>query len=117
MTNQNIAEIYELSFQKVIQLVKSYELNPNILRKVNHFVVYEHWYNKEVVYVGSGVWYRCRRYKNRRNSEHRRLMEEGKILYKFVGEYEDEQEAREHELKLIRHYKSINQAKLNKHIN
>lgn len=68
MTNQDIAKIYGTTFQKIIQ----------------------NWLNNEVVYVGSGAWYRCRRYTNRRNSEHRQLMPGGKLMYKFVGEFDEE---------------------------
>jgi hypothetical protein len=116
MTNQNIAEIYGVSFQKIIQLTKQYKLDSNELRKVNHYVVYEHWYKGEVVYVGSGVWYRCRRYTNRRNEQHRELMKEGKITYRFVREFEDVVMAREFETSLIKKYKNMRQAEFNKHI-
>ncbi|WP_254119016.1 hypothetical protein [Bacillus sp. FJAT-29790] len=102
MTNQDIAKIYGTTFQKIIQLIKKYHINPNELRKVNNYIVYEHWNKGEVVYVGSGVWYRCRRYTNRRNSEHRRLMQEGKILYKILAEFEIEEEARQYEANLIK---------------
>ncbi|WP_257207763.1 hypothetical protein [Bacillus toyonensis] len=61
MTKQDIEKIYEITYQKVIQHTKRYKLNPNELRQVNKFIVYEHWLNNEVVYVGCGVWYRCRR--------------------------------------------------------
>ena len=88
MTNQDIAVIYGTTFQKIIQLIKKYDLNPSKLRKVDQYIVYEHWLDKEVVYVGSGVWYRCRRYTNRRNLEHRQLMEQGKLHYKIVKEFE-----------------------------
>jgi hypothetical protein len=115
MTNQDIAKIYGTSFQKIIQLVKKYDLNPSELRKVDQFIVYEHWLDDEVVYVGSGVWYRCRRYTNRRNSEHRQLMRDGKLHYKIVSEFAIEEEARKYESELIQKYKKINQAKFNKH--
>ncbi|WP_026688803.1 hypothetical protein [Alteribacter aurantiacus] len=116
MTNQDIAKIYGTSFQKIIQLIKEFDLNPDELRKVNNFTVYEHWLDGEVVYVGSGVWYRCRRYTNRRNSVHRELMEEGKIQYKIVEEFEIEEDAREYEVLLIDKYKELGQAKFNKQI-
>ena len=114
MTNQDIAKIYGVSFQKIIQLVIKNKLNPNDLRKVDKYIVYEHWLNDEVVYVGSGVWYRCRRYTNRRNVEHKQLMKDGKIHYKIVSEFEIEDEARKFESELIQKYKKINQAKFNK---
>ncbi|SFA81795.1 MULTISPECIES: hypothetical protein [unclassified Bacillus (in: firmicutes)] len=117
MTNEDIAKIYGLTFQKVIQLIKKHNINPTELRKVDKFIVYEHWYNGELVYVGSGVWYRCRRYTNRRNTEHRQLMEQGKIVYKIVGEFEDLNEARKVEAKLIKRYHSLGQVKFNKKIN
>ncbi|MGG1678052.1 hypothetical protein ACIFOT_20260 [Neobacillus sp. NRS-1170] len=81
MTNQDIANIYGTTFQKIQQLTKKYNLNQNELRKTDKFIVYEHRHDDEVVYVGSGVWYRCRRYTNRRNQEHKKLMEEGKLQY------------------------------------
>lgn len=115
MTNKDIADVYGLTFQKVIQLIKKYKLKPDELRKVNNFIVYEHWLDNKVVYVGSGVWYRMRRYTNRRNLEHRRLMREGKIRYRVVCEFENEKAAREYESILIKKYKSIGQAKFNKH--
>jgi hypothetical protein len=115
MTNQDIAKIYGTSFQNIIQLTKKYKLDPNELRKVDQYIVYEHWCNNEVVYVGSGVWYRCRRYTNRRNTEHRHLMKEGKLQYKIVSEFVIEEEARKYESELIQKYKQINQAKFNKH--
>jgi hypothetical protein len=115
MTNQNIAEIYCTTFQKIIQLVKKYRLNPDELRQTDKYIVYEHKLDDEVVYVGSGVWYRCRRYTNRRNTEHRNLMKNGKIHYKIVKEFEIEDEARIYESELIQKYKKINQAKFNKH--
>src|SRR3954451_17346231 len=115
MTNQDIAKIYSVSFQKIIQLVIKNKLNPNDLRKVDKYIVYEHCLNDEVVYVGSGVWFRCRRYTNRRNSEHKHLMRDGKIHYKIVSEFEIEDEARKFESELIQKYKKINQAKFNKY--
>ncbi|MBO0996775.1 hypothetical protein IOC57_03230 [Bacillus sp. SD075] len=114
MTNQDIANIYGTTFQKIIYLIKKYELNPNELRKVNKYTVYEHWHHGKVVYVGSGVWYRCRRYKNRRNSEHVHLMESGKLEYRIVGEYEKVEDARKYEAVLIQKYKQLGQAKFNK---
>ncbi|WP_273123943.1 hypothetical protein [Bacillus weihaiensis] len=117
MTNQDIAKIYGASYQKIIQLIKRYELNPNELRKVDKQIVYEHWFNEEVVYVGSGVWYRCSRYTNRRNLEHRQLMKEGKIEYKIVGEFDKLDEARRFEIQLIKKYKQLGQAKFNKQTN
>lgn len=117
MTNQDIAKIYDTSFQKIIQLIKKYELNPNELRKVDRYIVYEHWLNEEVVYVGSGVWYRCRRYSNRRNLEHKKLMKDKILHYKIVAEFEIEGEARKYEAELIKKYKQIQQARFNKHIN
>ncbi len=117
MTNQDIAKIYGTTFQKIIQLIKEYELNPNELRKVDNQIVYEYWLNGEVVYVGSGVWYRCRRYTNRRNLEYRQLMKEGKIEYKNVGEFDKVEEARQFETYLIKKYKQLGQAKFNKQTN
>ncbi|MDF2606284.1 MAG: hypothetical protein K0S34_474 [Bacillales bacterium] len=114
LTNQDIAKEYGTTFQKIIQLIKKYNLNPKELRRVNNTIVYEHWFEGEVVYVGSGVWYRCRRYTNRNNSEHRKLMESGKIDYKIVMEFEIEEEARKYEVELIRKYKKLRQAKFNK---
>ncbi|WP_191566214.1 hypothetical protein [Metabacillus idriensis] len=116
MTNEDIAKIYGLTFQKVIQLIKNHNINPNELRKVDKFIVYEHWYNGELVYVGSGVWYRCRRYTNRRNTEHRQLMEQGKIDYKIIGEFDDLNEARKVEARLIKKYHVLGQVKFNKKI-
>ncbi|EJR31157.1 hypothetical protein [Bacillus mycoides] len=117
MTNQDIAKMYDITFQKVIQLIKKYKINPNELRKVNKYTVYEHWLNHEVVYVGSGVWYRCRRIYNRRNSVHRQLMQDGNIDYKIVGEFDKEEEARDFEVRLIKKYKQLGQAKFNKQVN
>ncbi|MEK3855734.1 hypothetical protein [Cytobacillus sp. FSL H8-0458] len=114
MTNQDIARLYGISFQKVIQLIKKNKLIPSELRKVKKYVVYEHWYNGEVIYVGSGVWYRCRRYTNRRNKVHVQLMTEEKIEYRFVGEYDLLEDARIHEAILIQKYKKIGQARFNK---
>lgn len=114
MTNQDIANIYGITFQKVIQLIKECNVNPNELRRVNKYTVYLHLLNNEVVYVGSGIWYRCRRYTNRRNSEHKQLMKDGKIEYKFVGEFDREEDARNYEKKLIKKYKKLGQAKFNK---
>ncbi|MED4588903.1 hypothetical protein [Priestia flexa] len=114
MTNQDIASIYGITFQKVIQLIKKYKLNSSELRKVNKYTVYLHLLNGEVVYIGSGVWYRCRRYTNRRNTEHKQLMKDGKIEYKFVGEFNREEDARRFEKELIREYKKLGQAKFNK---
>ena len=56
MTNEDIAKLYRVSYQKIIQLTKKYNLNPSKLRKVDTFIVYEHWIDGEVVYVGSGQW-------------------------------------------------------------
>ncbi|MEW4231516.1 hypothetical protein [Priestia megaterium] len=114
MTNQDIANIYGTTFQKIIQLIKKYELDPNQLRQVNKYTVYLHLLDDEVVYVGSGVWYRCRRYTNRRNTEHKQLMKESKIEYKFVGEFDREEDARSYEKELIKKYKKLGQAKFNK---
>ncbi|MCP1157005.1 hypothetical protein [Bacillus infantis] len=114
MTNQDIARLYGISFQKVIQLIKKNKLNPSELRKVKKYVVYEHWYNGEVIYVGSGVWYRCRRYTNRRNKVHVQLMSEEKIEYRFVEEYDLLEDARIQEAILIKNYKKIGQARFNK---
>ncbi|MDW4511784.1 hypothetical protein R7236_25675 [Priestia megaterium] len=114
MTNQDIANIYGITFQKVIQLIKKYKLDPNELRQINKYTVYLHLLNGQVVYVGSGVWYRCRRHTNRRNSEHKQLMQDGKIEYKFVGEFDREEDARNYEKKLIKRYKELGQAHFNK---
>lgn len=114
MTNQDIANIYGASFQKIIQLIKKYGINPNELRKVNKFIVYEHWLNGEVVYVGSGVWYRGRRYTNRKNLEHKQLMKDGILEYQFVAEFEQEEDARRYEALLINQYKQLGLAKFNK---
>lgn len=116
MRNQDIAKEYGLHFQKVIQLIKKHQLDPNMLRKTDKFIVYEHHYKNKVIYVGSGLWYRCRRSSNRRNLEHRRLMEEGKIKYVIVGEFNTREEARKKEVFLIREYKKIGQAKFNKQV-
>ncbi|MED3861212.1 hypothetical protein [Priestia megaterium] len=114
MTNQDIANIYGTTFQKIIQLIKKYELDPNQLRKVNKYTVYFHLLEDEVVYVGSGVWYRCRRHTNRRNTEHKQLMRDGKIEYRFVGDFDREEDARNYEMELIKKYKKLGQAKFNK---
>ncbi|KEZ47179.1 hypothetical protein [Metabacillus indicus] len=116
MTNQDIGKIYNISFQKVIQLTKKYELNQNQLRKVNKLIVYMHMFNGKVVYIGSGLWYRCRRYTNRRNIEHKQLMKDGKIEYKIIAEFEDEEAARSLEQKLIKKYKSKGEATFNKQL-
>jgi hypothetical protein len=100
-------------FSKIQQLIKKYKLNQNELRKIDKFIVYEHWLEREVLYVGSGVWHRCRRYKNRRNTQHRMMMEEGKIQYKIVAEFDDKDEARKYEATIIKRYKEIGQAKFN----
>lgn len=115
MTNQDIAKIYGTSFQKIIQLIRKHKLNPDDLRKINKYVVYEHWYNEEIVYVGSGLWYRARRYTNRRNEEHRQLMEDGLIDYKIIAEFDKVEEARQYEAQQIKKFKRISQAKFNKH--
>ncbi|MCM3197039.1 hypothetical protein [Priestia megaterium] len=114
MTNQDIAKVYGVKYQKIIQLIKKHGLDSNELRKVNKYTVYLHLLNGEVVYVGSGLWYRCRRYTNRRNSEHKQLMRDGKIEYKFVGEFDREEDARNYEKRLIKKYKEVGQAKFNK---
>jgi hypothetical protein len=114
MTNQDIANLYGVSFQKIIQLIKNHNLNPDELRKVHNFIVCEHLLNNEVVYIGSGVWYRCRRHTNRRNSEHKQLMKDGKLSFKIVAEFDKEEEARELESELIRKYKRKSEAKFNK---
>ncbi|MBK0009869.1 hypothetical protein IAE23_25700 [Bacillus sp. S35] len=114
MTNQDIANIYGTTFQKIIQLIKKYQLDTNQLRKVNKYTVYLHLLEDEVVYVGSGVWYRCRRHTNRRNTEHKQLMQDGKIEYKFVGEFDREEDARNYEKELITKYKDLGKAKFNK---
>ncbi|WP_347941363.1 hypothetical protein AAEY33_03965 [Peribacillus simplex] len=117
MTNEDIAKLYRVSYQKIIQLIKKYNLNPSKLRKVDTFIVYEHWIDGEVVYVGSGQWYRCRRYTNRRNSEHKQLMAEGKVTYKIVDEFREVGKARDYEVNLIKYYKQLGQAKFNKKVN
>ena len=38
MTNQDIAKMYGTTFQKIIQLIKEYGINPNELRKVNKYI-------------------------------------------------------------------------------
>ncbi len=112
-TNQDVAKIYGTSFQKIIQLIKKYELNPNELRKVDKLIVYEHLLNEKVVYVGSGLWYRMRRSSTRRNLKHKQLMEQGKIDYRVVAEYDDVECARKHEERLIERYKNLGQCRLN----
>ncbi|WP_235728256.1 hypothetical protein [Metabacillus indicus] len=114
MTNKDIGKVYSISFQKVIQLTKKYELDQNQLRKVNKLIVYMHIFNGKVVYVGSGLWYRCRRYTNRRNKEHKQLMKDGKIEYKIIAEFDEEEAARNLEQKLIKKYKSKGEAPFNK---
>ena len=116
MRNQDIAKEYGLHFQKIIQLIKKHKLNPEELRKTDKFIVYEHHFKNKVVYVGSGLWYRCRRSSNRRNLEHRKLMEAGEIEYQIIGEYETREEARQKEILLIKKYKKIGQAKFNKQV-
>lgn len=117
MTNQDIAKIYGTTFQKVQQLIKKYNLNPDKLRKVDKQVVYLHLIKGQVVYVGSGKWYRCRRYTNRRNKEHKQLLKEGKVNFIFVKEFDDVKEARCYEAQLIKNYKKLRQAKFNKQVN
>ncbi len=41
-------------------------------------------------------------------------MQEGKIEYKFVGEFDFEEDARSYEQELIKKYKKLGQAKFNK---
>lgn len=41
-------------------------------------------------------------------------MKDGKIEYKFVGEFNREEDARRFEKELIREYKKLGQAKFNK---
>ncbi|MFJ5762733.1 hypothetical protein ACIQAA_27115 [Neobacillus sp. NPDC093182] len=113
MTNQDIAKIYGVTFQKIIQLVKKYELHPNELRRVDKFIVYEHLLDGSVCYVGSGVWYRMRRSSTRRNIEHQQLMEQGFIEYKIVAEFDDRDSAKDYEDKLIKRYRSLGQSKFN----
>ena len=55
-----------------------------------------------------------RRYTNRRNSQHKKLKEQGKIKYKIVEEYEKLEDARKQEIILIQKYKEQGQAKFNK---
>ncbi|MGR9632818.1 hypothetical protein ACU82A_00765 [Bacillus cereus] len=117
MTNRDIAKIYDITFQKAIQLIKKYKINPNELRKVNKYIVYEHWFNNEIVYNGSGVWYGCRRIYNKRNSIHRQLMQDNNIDYKIVGELDKREIAREFKVRLIKKYKQLGQARLNKQVN
>ncbi len=116
LTNQDIATMYGTTFQKIIQLIQRNQLNPDDLRKVDKYIVYEHWIDQEVIYVGSGLWYRSRRYSNRRNSEHKELMKEGKLKYIIVGEFDNVKDARKYEVELIQEYKKINQAKYNKQV-
>lgn len=117
MTNQDIAKIYGATFQKVQQLIKKYNLNQDNLRKIDKQTVYLHLIGEEVIYVGSGNWYRCRRYTNRRNKEHKQLLKEGKVEFKFVEEFDDVKEARAYEAQLIKKYKKLEQAKFNKQVN
>ncbi|PAL05753.1 hypothetical protein [Peribacillus simplex] len=114
MTNQDIANIYGTSFQKIIHPIKKNGINPNELRKENTQIVYEHEFNGVVVFIGSGVWYRCRRYTNRGNLEHKKLMQEGKLTYKFLAEFDSKKEARQYEAKLIRKYKEQGLCTFNK---
>lgn len=62
MTNEDIARIYNTSFQKIIALIQKYGLDANKLRETDKYIVYAHIYEGKVIYIGSGVWYRCRRY-------------------------------------------------------
>jgi hypothetical protein len=41
------------------------------------------------------------------------MMEEGKIQYKIVAEFDDKDEARKYEATIIKRYKEIGQAKFN----
>ncbi|WEG12241.1 hypothetical protein PU629_19305 [Pullulanibacillus sp. KACC 23026] len=116
MTNQEIAKIYGVPFQKITDLIKQYNFDADKLRRTNMYTVYEHLLDGDVVYVGSGLWYRCRRSSNRRNLEHKALMEQGKLDYIFVAEYEKEEDARRHEIELIKKYKVMGLAKFNKKI-
>jgi hypothetical protein len=43
-------------------------------------------------------------------------MQEGKLVYKIVGEFDKEEEARTYESCLIKKYKKIGQSKFNKKI-
>lgn len=113
MTNQDIAEIYGITFQKVIQLIKKYNLNQKELRKVEKQIVYEHWYEGHVCYVGSGSWSRMRRSSTRRNLDHKKLMEDRLIEYKVVKEFDTKEEARDYENKLIIRYRSLGQCEFN----
>ena len=112
-TDKQIAQTYNLHFQKISALIQLYGINPNILRKTDKFIVYEHIHNCKIIYVGSGYWYRCRKYTNRRNSIHRQLMASGKVEYRIVGEYDTRDEARKVEIELIQKYKKIGQAFFN----
>ncbi|WP_214710125.1 MULTISPECIES: hypothetical protein [unclassified Exiguobacterium] len=116
MTNEDIAKIYGLSFQKVIGLIKKYQLDPNELRQTDQYIVYLHREDGEVVYVGSGVWYRMRRYTNRRNVDHRKMMQSGDLEYEIVAEYSERRDALIHEQRLIHYYKNKNLARFNKYI-
>src|SRR5690606_41347775 len=97
MTNQDIASIYGVTFQKMIQLVKKYELDANKLRRIDKQIVYEHRCDGQVDYVGRGTWYRMRRSSARRRIEHKQLMEQGLIEYKIQAEYDNVHKANEHE--------------------
>jgi len=55
--------------------------------------------------------------RDRRNSVHRQLMKDGNIDYKIVGIFDKEEEARDFELRLIKKYKQLGQAKFNKQVN
>ncbi|MGD6962720.1 hypothetical protein ACQCVB_10995 [Fictibacillus phosphorivorans] len=113
MTNQDIANIYGTNFQKVIQLIIKNKLDPGELRKANVFIVYEHWLDDEVIYVGSGLWYRMRRHTTKRHPNHKQLMKDGRVDYKIIAEFENVKEARVYEIQMIRKYKKIGQAKFN----
>lgn len=113
MTNQDIASQHGVTFQKVQQLIKTNGLNANELRRVDKYIVYLHLIDGEVVYVGSGKWYRMRRSSTRRNLEHKSLMEKRKLQYKVVAEFDVLKEARLYEEKLILRYRSLGQAKYN----
>ncbi|WP_232225594.1 hypothetical protein [Oceanobacillus manasiensis] len=112
MTNQDIAEIYGVKYQKIQQLIRKHKLNTNELRKVDKQIVYEHWYKGKVVYVGSGKWNRMTS-SSRRNLEHKKLMQDGLIKYKIVKEFNDVQYVREYENKLITRYRSLGKADFN----
>lgn len=113
MTNEDIARLYNTSFQKIIALIHKYELNADEIRETEKYIVYAHIYEGKVIYIGSGVWYRCRRYSNRRNSYHKELMRDGKIKYMILASFKDRDEAYKLEGKLIELFKSIGQADLN----